>query len=174
MFFGFEVTVQDIYEVVHERYPIAVNKALTDDYTLALPPPDTDEDHQILWDKCSDILKFIAAESKAKANLQLNFSKCNILAPPGIKDPIPGTLPPGTSLKREGLRLAGAPIGKDSFCSNYIAEQVRNIKKKIDALEGIDPTNRMHATEKRYRTNFDVFYAGNPTTHHTTTPNQLR
>lgn len=116
--FGFDVTVQDIYEVIYERYPIAVNKALTDDYTLALPPPDTDEDHQILWDKCSDILKFIAAESKAKANLQLNFSKCNILAPPGIKDPIPGTLPPGTSLKREGLRLAGAPIGKDSFCSN--------------------------------------------------------
>ena len=137
--FGFGLTAQDIYEAVQDKFPSTVSKGLTDDFTIGLPPPDSDEDHQNLWDECGSILNYIAAESKARANLELNFTKCHVLAPPGINDPQINSLPKGTSIERDGLRLAGAPIGKDNFCSNYIAEQVREIKKKIDALEGIDP-----------------------------------
>ena len=48
-----------------------VTKALTDDFTLGVPPPDNDENHQAVWEQCSSMLKFIADESKAIANLEI-------------------------------------------------------------------------------------------------------
>jgi hypothetical protein len=145
--FGFDLTVHDIYEAVLARYPMLVAKALTDDFTLGIPPPEAGDDPQELWVKCGEILQLIADESKAKAGLALNFSKCNALANSKIPDPLPvindgvtrTALPAGTTLKREGIRLAGAPIGTDDFCRKYIAAQVRDVKKKMDALRGIDP-----------------------------------
>jgi hypothetical protein len=137
--FGFDLTVQDIYEAILARFPSVVIKALTDDLTLGIPPPTSPDTTQKVWEECADILETIAEESKAKAGLELNFSKCHALAPSNIVDPVPNTLPEGTTLERKGVRLAGAPIGTDEFCVKYMDAQVRDIIRKMDALDGIDP-----------------------------------
>ena len=48
-------------------------------------------------------------------------------------------LPKGTNLERNGIRLAGAPIGTDEFCKNYMKKKVNEIKLKMNALDGINP-----------------------------------
>ena len=73
------------------------------------------------------------------AGLSLNFGKCHALAPAAIADPKPNTLPKGTSLEREGLRLAGAPIGTDDYCRRYVELQVRDANSKMKALKGFYP-----------------------------------
>ena len=45
--FGFDLTVQDIYEAIAAKYPSAVTKALTDDLTLGVPPPDSPEEPKV-------------------------------------------------------------------------------------------------------------------------------
>lgn len=80
-------SVQDIYESVASRYPD------TDDLTIGVAPPESPEDGQKTWEKCANILEFVAKESQIKAGLELNFSKCHALAPLNILDPTPGTLP---------------------------------------------------------------------------------
>ena len=97
---GFDLTVHDIYEAVEARYPDVVLNGLTDDLTIGISPPNSVEDTQETQEKCAEVLEFVAKESKAKAELELNFSKCHALAPFNIMDPAPGTLPDGTSLER--------------------------------------------------------------------------
>ena len=143
--FGFDLTVEDIYEAVDEKYPELKKKALTDVFTIGVPPPESPEETQNTWELCGEVFRFIADESMKVAGLSLNFSKCHALAPAAIGDPNLKnaedllTLPKGTSLEREGIRLAGAPIGTDNFCRKYIIVQVRDATSKMKALEGIDP-----------------------------------
>ena len=111
--FGFDLTVDDIYDAVSIKFPDVVVKALTDDLTIGVKPPESEEDMDNFWEKNSSILKFIAEESRRVAGLELNFSKCHCLAPAKLRDPKPGMLPKGTNLERNGIRLAGAPIGTD-------------------------------------------------------------
>ena len=81
----------------------------------AVPPPASADEADTTWKLCGSALRFIAKEAMTMAGLRLNFSKCYALAPPGIPDPPPGALPDGTSLVRDGIKLAGAPIGTDQF-----------------------------------------------------------
>ena len=130
--FGFDLTV-DI------KFSGGVVKALTDDLIIGIEPPESEENMDNFWEKISTILKFNAEESRKVAGLELNFSKCHCLAPAKVSDPKPETLPKGTNLERNEIRLAGAPIGTDEFCKNYMKKKVNEIKFKMNALDGINP-----------------------------------
>ena len=137
--FGFDLTVDDIYKATARKFPNTVIKALTDDLTCGIPPPRSKEDAKNCWKMAAELLEFISTESEKVAGLPLNFSKCHALAPKSIPNPPPKTLPNGTNIEREGLRLAGCPIGTDEFCKNYMQKIVREVQLKMDALQGIDP-----------------------------------
>ena len=113
-------------------------KTLTDDLTIRIKPSESEKDMENFWEKIANILKFIAEESRKVAGLELNVSKCYCLAPTKVSDPKPETLPKATNLERKGIRLAGAPIGTDEFCKNYMKKKVNKIKLKMNALDGIN------------------------------------
>ena len=75
--FGFDLTVDDIYDAVDIKFPDGVVKSLTDDLTTGIKPPESEEDMDNFWEKIANILKFIAEESRKVAGLELNFSKCH-------------------------------------------------------------------------------------------------
>jgi hypothetical protein len=137
---GFDLTVKAIYKFVADAYPGVVTKALTDDFTLAIPPPrvsgvslaDT-------YKQVKSIFLEVAKKSKEIAGLELNFSKCHLLVPEGLDPPMKADMPKGTSIELDGLRLAGAPLGTDQFCKDYMLARVNEVTKKLDALERIDP-----------------------------------
>ena len=137
--FGFNITVDPIYKATARKFTKIVSKALTDDFTNGIPPPENREEMPARWKMCADLLEFIATESKKVAGLELNFSKCHVLAPKNFPDPPPGILPAGVNLERDGLRLAGTPIGTDEFCKQFMDKQVASVAKKMRKLEGMDP-----------------------------------
>ena len=44
--------------------------------------------------------------------------------------------------------MAGAPIGTDDFCKNFVKEKVKSVKKRIQCLSGIDPQVGMYLIRK--------------------------
>ena len=74
--FGFDLTVQDIYEAVDTEFATEEIKlkAATDDLTIGVPTREYGDDAEV-WDLCKEILEFIAEESQRRAGLELNFSK---------------------------------------------------------------------------------------------------
>ena len=111
--FGFDLVVHDVYTAVTTAYKHLKTKALTDDFNIATPPPDVTDEKEVeeMWTQLGGALVLLKEEARARAGLELNFSKCHILIPAGIPDPPPGIIPDGVSLERNGLRLSGTPIG---------------------------------------------------------------
>ena len=54
--FGFDITVEDIYEAVDEKYSEMKKKALTDDFTNDVRPPATAEEADNTWIMCGEAL----------------------------------------------------------------------------------------------------------------------
>ena len=140
--FGFDLTVQDIYEAVRARFPMAVCKALTDDFSFAIKPSDDEiENLEETYQVVGNCLESIATESKARANLDLVPSKCNLLLTArasSLPPPSPSSLRGGVNVVT-GLRLAGAPLGTGAFCINYINQQQQAVAERIKAVEHIHP-----------------------------------
>ncbi len=139
--FGFDITVQDIFEAVGDRHPQLLSKALTDDYNLAIPKPENG-DFKKAFGEIAELARFIADKSMEIAGLKLNFGKCHLLLPKQWPDPPTegeGALPKGITVDREGVRMAGAPIGTDKYVVKFICSQVDAIKTRIEALSDIDP-----------------------------------
>lgn len=136
---GFGLTVQSTYERVKSAYPDFTMKALTDDLTLAAPLPDREFSKEDILVRCGEVFRLISQDSKERNNLSLNFEKCTLLLPPDWPDPPKGCLPDGITVLRDGMTIAGSPIGKDSFVTKSTADIIDKISTKMSALEGIDP-----------------------------------
>ena len=80
-----------------------------------------------------------ADKSKRAAGLQLNMGKCGILLPPNSPRPPNGSLPPGVKINTDGIRLAGAPIGTDDFCKQFVRNQVTDATSRLDKLAVFNP-----------------------------------
>ena len=73
--------------------------------------------------------------------LELRRHKCCILLPGQAAcctDQL-SELPTGVEVTRDGMIIAGAPIGTDDFGRNEVAAVVRDARTKLEAVRGIDP-----------------------------------
>jgi hypothetical protein len=75
----------------------------------------------------------------ADANLDLNFDKCALLLPPGHAAASAPSCFTGMKVSARGTKVAGAPIGDDDFCAQFVQVKVQEANAKIRALEGIHP-----------------------------------
>src|SRR5690606_35637062 len=72
--------------------------------------------------------------------LKLNEDKGGLLLPPGAPDPSPETracFPPGFVFRRDGFRIAGAPIGTNNFMSEFVANRVTEAIDKVKAIQAV-------------------------------------
>ena len=82
----------------------------------------------------------LEADAKTNLNLDLNLGKCALLLPPGH-----ALLPEdlvcfdGIKLPARGMRVAGAPLGDDVYCADFVGQKVDAALAKCRALRGIHP-----------------------------------
>jgi hypothetical protein len=62
---------------------------------------------------------------------------CSLLFPP--RHSIAPACFNGTKVSTRGFKVAGAPIGDDDFCADFIGRRVTEALAKIHVLKGIDP-----------------------------------
>lgn len=89
--FGFDLTVQDVYEAVLLKLPEAIAKALTDDFTVAIKCPSKPNEQEIieLIRKASLFFITVREEAAERAGLKLNFGKCHVLFPESVAKSLP-------------------------------------------------------------------------------------
>ena len=82
----------------------------------------------------------LEADAKTNLNLDLNLGKCALLLPPDH-----ALLPEdlvcfdGIKLPARGMRVAGAPLGDDVYCADFVGQKVDAALAKCRALRGIHP-----------------------------------
>ena len=163
--FGFDLAVQDLYEAIETEFPDLILKALTDDFSMAIL---TDDDYLLNASRFRYLhraMKKLQREARS-FGLELNLGKCALLLPQGItRDSSEEAEQPSGSgsqtedeqedqagcanvsiadlfsevkITEEGLRMGGAPIGTDDFCTNFVSSKVEKVKDRIGRLRGID------------------------------------
>jgi hypothetical protein len=87
--------------------------------------------------RITSFLLLLKKESMERCGLELNFSKGFVV--PGKEQawPVGAVLPPGTVVKTDGIRLAGAPLGTDAFCKAYVEDEVSEMVSKLHRLKGL-------------------------------------
>jgi hypothetical protein len=140
--FGFDLVAADVYDAVAARFPMLVPKALTDDLNIGIPPAPL----QDLLALGGQAFEFIRTKSKSIAGMKLNAGKSYLLLPlqDGQQvdltqlDP-PPDFPADLKLEARGLKLGGAPIGTDEYCSEFVAKRLSELEERLTALPGINP-----------------------------------
>ena len=137
--FAFCLAVQDVYEEVLSKFPELKAKAIVDDFTGAVLPPQSEEEQEEFRCRTGAMFAELAERALELTGLELNFGKCHVLVPPGTTPPREEWLPKGISIEMQGLRVAGTPVGTDAYCEKFMEAQCRDAIKKLEALQGIDP-----------------------------------
>jgi hypothetical protein len=137
--FGFDLALQDVLErCVHSQGAAGVVlRSLTDDCNLALQLPDDPALAHATLVRLHTVLTAFAADAKATLNLDLNLDKCSLLLPP--RHSVAPACFNGIRVATRGFKVAGAPIGDDAFCADFIGRRVTEALAKIHTLKGIDP-----------------------------------
>ena len=127
---------------VHSDFDEFIIKVLTDDVVLLCPPPE-DVTSREAW--IIRLRRYAAALTKLKdsvrmCRLSMNPSKGALLLPPECPDPDTETLalfPTGFRFLRDGVVIAGAPIGNDAFILDFVAKKVTEARLKLPAVEAM-------------------------------------
>ena len=138
--FGFDLALQGPLERCAARNPDKVVRSLTDDCKLATLLPSDREEAKAAVLKLRAALAGLEADAKKTLNLDLNLGKCALLLPPGHAL-LPEDLEcfEGIKLPARGMRVAGAPIGDDDYCAEFVGQKVDAALAKCRALRGIHP-----------------------------------
>ena len=116
-------------------------RALTDDFPMAIPPPASDSQEDVLAFYNRVFLLFRGAERLLNQHTggRFNLSKCTLLLHPSIPPPPPEapTLPFGTTM--DGLVLGGAAIGTDQFVHSHLDEQLANFTRTSEKILELPP-----------------------------------
>jgi hypothetical protein len=113
-----------------------VVRSLTDDCNLAvLLPSDREEARAVFLELRATLAE---ADAKTNLNLDLNLGKCALLLPPDHAL-LPEDLVRFDGIKARGMRVAGAPLGDDVYCAEFVGQKVDAALAKCRALRGIHP-----------------------------------
>ena len=114
--FGFDITIQDLYELVERTFPTLVTRAATDDYTMAALPQNMKD--------LRKAFELVRDKAKSDLNLEIGYHKSFLLLPPAAVDDSKinaESLFPDIHITTTGLRIVGAPIGTDEYCTQVNA-----------------------------------------------------
>ena len=136
--FGFDLALQAVLERVAERNPDMVVRALTDDCKLAVLLPAEPAEANATLHRLRDALSSLAEHAQEALSLSLNIDKCALLLPHGHSATDFDCFV-GIKVTALGMRVAGAPIGDDGFCAEFVGLKVDAAVEKVRSLRGIDP-----------------------------------
>ena len=137
---GFDLALQGPLERCAARSRSTVVRSLTDDCNLAVLLPSDREEAKAVVLELRATLAELEADAKTNLNLDLNLGKCALLLPPDH-----ALLPEdlvcfdGIKLPARGMRVAGAPLGDDVYCADFVGQKVDAALAKCRALRGIHP-----------------------------------
>lgn len=137
---GFCLGLHPLLSKLHFLFPEFSLRALTDDIIPLIPPPlsGSYQDWQATYARYAQFLKDLKHLSFDLVELKLNIDKSGMLIPLGAPDPsaeVRAMFPPAFDFQREGCRIAGSPIGTDSFMRTFVNEKIREAHKKIDSIK---------------------------------------
>ena len=115
-------------------------RALTDDIIPLMPPPVSDsyDDWQLTYSRYADFLSALRRLSFEYAELSLNMDKSGLLLPLGAplpSDEVRAMFPPSFDFQREGFRIAGSPIGTDTYMRTFVDEKIKESHSKIASIK---------------------------------------
>ena len=135
--FGFDLALQAVLERCAARNAGIVVRSLTDDCNLAVQLPSDPAEVDATLVSLHGALEELAADAKDALDLELNLGKCALLLSPGHVAAPDGFA--GMEVSTRGMKVAGAPIGNDDFCEEFVGQRVDAALAKIRALRGLHP-----------------------------------
>ncbi len=85
-----------------------------------------------------DALDSLSGQARSSLNLELNnASKCALLLPRGHDEGVAACFQ-SLRVHTKGMKVAGAPVGDDDYCVDFVADKVDTIETKLRALRGIN------------------------------------
>ena len=128
-----------LYEHLRHKYTEDTFLFVTDDVNVIVDCPMTDdqEEWEKWYDERADYIFFFSETARDNLNLQRAQKKSTILVPHYAPLPLELTRQNGITLAvtKEGLEMAGTPIGTDEFIFSWLTEKIRKISSKISTLE---------------------------------------
>jgi hypothetical protein len=120
-------------------YPEIEFRIVVDDVVPIQPPPamDTFEAWQASYVRYASCLKDLEELSSSLAGLKLNLEKGALLLPLGAPLPTPevrALFPAQFKFCQDGMRIAGSPVGTDSFMNKFVTDKVVEARAKIAAI----------------------------------------
>ena len=138
--FGFDLALQAILNNCANRHPKVLVRSLTDDCNLMVHLPGERAEAKMALKSLRDAFTDLKSEAQKYLNLELNLGKCALLLPQDhVLLPEDAKCFEDTKVEARGMRVAGAPIGNDEFCAEFVGAKVDAAKAKIGALRGIHP-----------------------------------
>ncbi len=122
---GFDLALQGPLERCAVRSRSTVVRSLTDDCNLAVLLPSDREEAKAVVLELRATLAELEADAKSNLNLDLNLGKLALLLPPDH-----ALLPEDLvcfdriKLPAHGMRVAGAPLGDDAYCAEFVRQKV--------------------------------------------------
>jgi hypothetical protein len=121
-------------------FPDFALRVLTDDVNALVPPPASGSyaDWQLTYSRYADFLLALERLSFEHAGLSLNLDKAGLLLPPGAplpSDEVRARFPPLFDFQQQGFRVAGSPIGTDTFMQAFVDEKVKDAQSKVVSIK---------------------------------------
>ena len=137
---GFCLGLNPLMIELKALYPEFEIRALTDDVIpiVPLPPSDSEEDWQRLYMRYADFMDDLTRLSFVLLGLTLNPGKGGLLLPPGAPEPsadVYARFPASFDFQREGFRVAGSPIGSDSFMTQFVNGKLKEAHTKVACIK---------------------------------------
>jgi hypothetical protein len=141
---GTEAFCMGLHQVLlplQQRYPEYELRAITDDVIPIVPPPllPTHAEWQATFVRYAGFLRDFKALA-AEMGLTLNGEKGGLLLPADAPDPDPevkALFEQGFDFRRDGFRIAGAPIGTNAFIQHFVNLRILEATAKVKAVEAL-------------------------------------
>jgi hypothetical protein len=139
---AFCVGVHPLMVELQRRYPDFHLRILTDDIVPLCPPPlsDTYEAWQACYRRYAEFLSDLKSLAAKLTGLTLNAAKSGLLLPAGAPDPsdeVKLLFPPSFTFTRDGMRIAGSPVGTDAYMSDFVKRKVYEACDKVNTIKGL-------------------------------------
>jgi hypothetical protein len=137
---GFCLGLHPLVSKLQTMFPEFSLRVLTDDIIPLVPPPVSGSytDWQATYARYACFLAALKRLSFEFAELTLNVDKSGLLLPRGAPPPsdeVRTMFPPAFDFQREGFRVAGSPIGTDSYMRSFVGEKINEARKKITSIK---------------------------------------
>jgi hypothetical protein len=139
---AFCIGVHPLMVELQRRYPDFHLRILTDDIVPLCPPPlsDTFDAWQACYRRYAGFLSDLKTLAAKLTGLTLNTTKSGLLLPVGAPDPsdeVKLLFPASFTFTRNGMRVAGSPIGTDAYMSEFVKRNVYEACDKVNTIKGL-------------------------------------